>query len=455
MKTLLTLLGIIFFSSMALLDCSFPGKKEMTLEVGMARSEISSEEAEILDPLVTKAVVFRQGDELIAIVECDVIEISREVSRPVREQAAKATGIPYENICVAATHTHMATQVKKNLVPIIVETIVKAKEELKPVRMKSGVGKEFTVAFNRRYYMKDGSVRFNPMFLNPDIVRPAGPIDPDIGYTIFYDVNNGKPVASVSNYALHLDIAKLYGAVYQKEGEGSRNFVSADYPYFLEEKLREELGTEFNSLFLTGCCGNINHWDFSKPGPQSGYEKSRQVGEALAGAIQDVLSESREETPMLASRIRTIDVPIRPYTDEQLKWAQDLGDQKLSNKSEEMSERHSFLDKVAMNRILWCDEMKQEGRTTMDVDVQVFRLSDHTAIVAFPGEMFVEHGLTVKNLSPFDNTIVMAYSNDRFSYWPNKLAFKQGGYEVENSFMAKGAGEMLVMAAVEMLLELK
>ena len=238
MKALLTLLVIILFSSIALLSCTSLGNKEMTLEVGVSRSDISGEEAEILDPLMVKAVVFRQGDEIFSIVDCDIIEIQREVSRPAREQAARATGIPYENICVAATHTHMAVAVKENLVPIIVETIVKAKENLKPVSMKSGVGKEFTVAFNRRYYMKDGSVRFNPMFLNPDIVRPVGPIDADIGFAIFYDVNSGLPAASVSNYALHLDIAKLYGAVYQKEGEGSRNHVSADYPYFLEEKLR-------------------------------------------------------------------------------------------------------------------------------------------------------------------------------------------------------------------------
>ena len=132
MRVLLNLLGIILTGLMALLSCTSPGQNELPLEVGVARSDISSEEAEILDPLMVKAMVFRQGDELIAIVGCDVIEINREVSRPVRERAAEATGIPYENICIAATHTHMAVQVKKNLVPIIVETIVKAKEDLKP-----------------------------------------------------------------------------------------------------------------------------------------------------------------------------------------------------------------------------------------------------------------------------------------------------------------------------------
>jgi hypothetical protein len=416
--------------------------------------DITGEEAEILDPLKVKAMVFMQGDEQAAIVECDVTGVSSEISRPAREQAEAATGIPYENICVAATHTHMANP-HKELVPAIVEAISSAKKSLEPVKIESAIGQEFTVAFNRRYYMKDGSVAFNPMFLNPDIVRPVGPIDADVNFVLFTSAIDSKPAASVSNYALHLDIVKEYGAVYQKTGKGSRNTVSADYPFFIEQTLRKEFGPGFNSLFLTGCCGNINHWDFSKPGPQSGYDKSRQVGEALGRAIKDALPKLKDETPALAVKTRIVEVPLQSYTPEDLKWAQAMRDKKLSSKSEEMSERQLFLDRVKMRRILWLEEQKQEGRVSMDIDVQAIRLSENTAIVTFPGEMFVEHALTVKNMSPFGNTMVMELSNNSVGYVPNRLAFKQGGYEVENSRLAKGGAEMLVKAAVEMLKELK
>ena len=108
-----------------------------------------------------------------------------------------------------------------------------------------------------------------------------------------------------------------------------------------------------------------------------------------------------------------------------------------------------------MRRILWLEEQKQDGRVSVDIDVQVFRLSENTAIVTLPGEMFVEHGLTVKNMSPFGNTMVMELSNNSVGYVPNRIAFKQGGYEVENSRLAPGGAEMLVKAAVEMLKELK
>lgn len=423
-----------------------------SFEMGFAKVEITGDDAYILDPLFVKAIVFRQGSEEVALVECDLSVVDDSVTIPAREEASASTGIPFENISVAATHTHM-DEPHGEVIPAIVKAIENARSGLKEVNISSAVGTEFNVAFNRRYFMKDGTVRFNPMFLNPDIVRPVGPIDPDVGFVLFEDVSSREPLGSMINYALHLDIVKEYGARYQDEGEGAENAVSADYPYWLGENLKSHFGEDFHSIFFTGCCGNVNHWDFSKPGPQSGHKtKSKQVGDSLYQAITRILPDLKEETPQLASMRKVVQVPMHPLTQEDLEWARKMQNEELSSKSEEPSVRQLFLDRILVNRILWLEKQKQLGlENTLPLEVHVFRISDRTAIVTLPGEMFVEHGMAIKNFSPFENTIIVELANKVINYVPTKQAYLQGGYEVVNSRVAPGGGEMLVEAAIDML----
>ena len=91
----------------------------------------------------------------------------------------------------------------------------------------------------------------------------------------------------------------------------------------------------------------------------------------------------------------------------------------------------------------------------MPMEVQVFRLGGDVAIVALPGEVFVELGLAIKKASPFETTMVIELANSSPAYVPTRKAFEQGDYEVVNSRVAPGGGEMLVKATLKMLRELK
>ena len=89
------------------------------------------------------------------------------------------------------------------------------------------------------------------------------------------------------------------------------------------------------------------------------------------------------------------------------------------------------------------------------MEVQVFRIDSENAIVCLPAEIFVELGLAIKKASPLKNTIVISICNDRPSYIPTKKAFIEGSYEVTNSRVKPGAGELLVETAIKLLRELR
>jgi len=147
-------------------------------------------------------------------------------------------------------------------------------------------------------------------------------------------------------------------------------------------------------------------------------------------------------------------IPLRLPSAREISWARKIIKGKTTFKSEEPSQKKLFLNTVRARRILNVDKLSKQG-STLSLDIQAFRLSNNTAIVTLPGEMFVEQGLTIKNLSPFDNTMVVELANVGCGYVPNRKAYLQEGYEIEQARLAPGGAEIMVQALVDMLRELK
>ena len=411
------------------------------------------------DPLHAKAVVLRQNDVSAALVFCDLIGMAPEVSSPARQRAAASTGIPAGNILIAATHSHtgplffgslrhhwheLAVQREgedphervdypAELTQKLVAVIEEAHGNVKPVALETTEANQTGLSFNRRFHMKGGGpVRFNPGKLNPDIVRPAGPIDPEVGFVLARKAVDRTALFSLSVFALHLDT--VGGTEY-----------AADYPYYLEETLRGAFGEELVSAFGIGACGDINHVDVSHDRSQKGHEEARRIGTTLGETIVGALESLRAvESPSLCVRSATVDVALQEYTPEDLAHARDV-----MAKAETTSV--PFLERVAACQVL---KLHLRGVRRLPMEVQVFRLSRDVAIVGLPGEIFVELGLAIKRASPFSMTLVVELANDAPAYIPTQKAFTEGSYETVNAIIQSGGGEMLVEAAVRLLHEM-
>ncbi len=311
----------------------------------------------------------------------------------------------------------------------IVKAIGDADTAAKPVQLSAAAVDQLGVAFNRRFHMKDGTVRFNPGVLNAEIVRPAGPIDPKLGIIAIHDPGAALPKAIMASFALHLDTT------------GGTQY-SADYPFYIQQSLRAALSPDMTLLWGTGTCGDINHIDVSSKERKT----AQQIGEALAETIKTSLPRTKRiDRPNLAMRSKTVRVPLQRYSADQLAWATsamaDVGTSKLP-----------FLKQVEAYKIL---SLKLRGGDTIALEVQVLRLSDNVAIVGLPGEIFVELGLAIKRASPFATTLVVELCNDCPDYIPTKKGFEEGSYEIVNSRVAAGGGEAMVEAATELLKALK
>ncbi len=401
------------------------------------------------DPLMAKALVLQQGTTRAALVVGDLIGVPQTLTNDVRRLASARTGIPAANIAIAATHSHTGplfagerarlfseraaeksgkdplAEVKypEGLRDRLVEVIAAANGRLSPAAMELARSDEDRLSFNRRFHMKDGTVRFNPGVRNPEIVRPAGPIDPDLPFLLF--TKDKKPAGSLTVFALHADT--VGGTEY-----------SADYSGQLAAELRREFGDGFTSIFGIGTCGDINHIDVS--GARS-YD-ARLIGQQLAVRILSTRSRLALEQPALAVFSTRLSLPLRKVSEEQAALARARRD-KVGAKD------LPFLEQVEIVTTL---DLLHRG-PVLDADIQVLRLNRDVAIVLLPGEVFVDLGLAIKRASPFEHTLVIELANDNPAYIPTEKAFKEGSYEIVNSRIAPGGGERLAEAAIQLLKE--
>ena len=123
--------------------------------------------------------------------------------------------------------------------------VVEAAGRRAVVKVSYAQEEEHRVAYNRRFWMKDGTVGWNPGKRNPNTIRPAGPIDPEVG-VVYFAALDGSPKVTYVNFAMHTDTT-------------GGHKVSADYPGALARCLATYRGPDMVTLFGNGACGNRSH----------------------------------------------------------------------------------------------------------------------------------------------------------------------------------------------------
>ncbi|MCX8037981.1 MAG: neutral/alkaline non-lysosomal ceramidase N-terminal domain-containing protein [Candidatus Sumerlaeia bacterium] len=397
------------------------------------------------DDLFAKALVLEKDGVKVALVVLDVIRTHRDHVLAAREKIEKTTGIQGDHVMISATHTHTGPEVSaaslrakdlgaenpvtlefnRTLPDKIAEAVQQANAALAPVKVSTAIGHEDSIAFNRRYFMKDGTVAWNPGKLNPNIVKPAGPIDPAVP-VIYFETPKKKPVATYVNYAVHLDNV-------------GGTHISADLPHTLSKCLADVKGREMVTLYATGACGDINHLDVNWAEPQKGHDNAARMGVILAAEVLRTFPKFKAVEPgPLRARSALIQFDLPKVTPEQVEQARKEKDSK------------EFLKKVNAYKVL--DVAARQGKP-LEVEVQVITLGRDIAWVSLPGEIFVELGLAIKEQSPFPVTAIAELANGSIGYIPTARAYPQGNYEVVSARCAEGSGEKMVETAVKLLKE--
>jgi len=390
------------------------------------------------DELRARCLVFDNGEARLAFVVCDLIGLSRYLCDEARRLVHEETGLPAAHVMISGTHTHSATSAlgerfstspelddyQKFVARRIADAVRCAINNLAPARIGWAVGSEPRHVFNRRWFLKPGTmpvnpfgstndlVKMNPGRANPNLVKPAGPTDPQISL-IAVQSPEGRPIGLLANYSLHY-VGGVRGAD-----------ISADYYGMFCDRMQQLLGADrqdppFVAMMSNGASGNINNIDFAKPGEKyAPYERMREVAHDVADATLKAYQTIQwRDTVALGAAFEEMEIGFRHPTPEQLARAKGV----LARLKP--GAKPNTLEEIYADRTLRLNNYPQRSR----IPLQALRAGD-VGIGTIPNEVFVEIGLEMKKRSPFKPTFVVSLAHGYFGYLPTVQQHKLGGYE--------------------------
>jgi len=278
------------------------------------------------------------------------------------------------------------------------------------------------VASSRRMLGPDGRVRWVRYSATRDPearAQPEGTIDPYLYLVSFW--RDDEPVAAMSYYACH------------PQSHYGKGAVSCDFPGLARNRFQAKIGIPL--LHFNGAGGNVTAGKYNDGDPVN-----RDV---LAGRLERGMSDAWRATKKSlvgASDIRWHIVPVAlppaSYLDEQ-SLRSTLADPKRSTRERVRAARN----------LAWLE------RCNSGLKIELTCLSaGPVRILHMPGELFVEYQLAAQQFRPDLFVTMAAYGDYGMGYIGTKIAYSQGGYEVQEniSLVAPQVEEVLMPAIREL-----
>ena len=404
------------------------------------------------DDLHARALVLNDGKQRVAFICLDLIGMDFVLVDEVRSAIRERTGITAA--LLNCSHTHSAPFTipwsvlgwrwlsgpgrswRDELAPRIAGLVSKAEAAVEAAVLSVGRA-SVQIGSNRRLPAEQAIV------MKPN---PQGPIVPWVD-VLRVDRMDGKPAAVVFSHGAHPVII-----------HGASRLISADYPGFATQRLKDHFGGDVFTMFSQACGANVNADPL-----RGGFSAADHAGTVLADAAFQAASSS-STVPLIEFGITSInaELPLQPLptyqecahalekaearlrqvyredrTDDERLW--ELQDQVGSAQSQQHSTSADdvqpmegqpwwLMDTVLCLRDLMKKIKRGEDRS-LRFDAHLLRLGDHWSLLSVTHELFAEYQLWFDRAAPTERSMMWAYTNGCESYIPLDRDLSLGGYE--------------------------
>jgi hypothetical protein len=400
------------------------------------------------DPLLTSAFYVSDGTTAAVFVANDVAVLSKEIVERIRQGISELTKVPACNIMVTASHTHSAPItmrcISASMDPVVpppdedyvdflvgraVQAARKAYEDARPAELGLAIANAEGIGANRH--------------------DPAGPSDLRMPVLWVREAQAGQTIALMLVCCMHPTVLH----------EDSK-LVSADFPGMARQYLNKNvLGGSCPIIYHTGPSGNQSPRHVVR---SNTFEEADRLGCILGKSVEEALARvTFIDAGMVVCASTQIELPLRPVS------SLEKAEQRLRQAHERLSRLRDSGAPRAQVRTAECDcfgaeenvelvrasidgRLKAAASTCMPAEIQLIRIGPWE-FVGWPGEVFVEFGLRIKQRFPNAHVISLA-NGDLQGYLVTAEAVSKGGYESLNAlFKSPDSGDRIVEATDSLL----
>lgn len=413
---------------------------------------------DVHDDLNATSLVIENDKQTIVIVSVDLMVISSEFTRTVRQQIVAATSVPPQNILVNCTHTHNAPASGGLLGVGDVDPVYEA-------WVAREAATSAILAWQNREAVTISAAATAVSGITFNRTRENGPVD-ETATSLRVDRLDQSPLAIVVGFQAHPTVATVLRP----------RSVSRDAPGQICD-LIEAAHPGCTAIYIQGACGDVNFLrEYVTP------ERHEEPGKIVAASVLKSLETAEQlDTSIIAASVADATIPTRRWTKEEIAgdqaearrrleqkdvsgWRESIG-RAMTNRPDDMVARHGgdewkAVEAMCRFNVEWTELMERDLETRPEknlTEIQALRIGDF-GFVTNSTEFFTTLALDVRARSPLPFLILSCYSNGRIGYMPDAHDVERKSYAAYqspkycNQFpFTENSGPAMVDAMVERL----
>ncbi len=368
----------------------------------------------INDELTVNALALQYGNTRAMLITADVCVIKSPQSEHFRDCVSKATGIDFQNIILAATHTHSGPAMRDTpggaalsqeyldniFEPQTVAAALEAVQNLKEAEMGIAVTNS-DIGVNRRVVDRHGNVSLGQ--------NPWACHDPAMTVISFKGVD-GIPIVNLIHYGAHCTAA------------GVSPEITRDWAGPMVDCLERKSGAM--SMFFNGAegdCGPRLSNGKTTGTVKLAMELGKKAGTDAVRAWRHIKNYCKVDLNVLSGEIN-LPYEALPEADEIERQIKESGDGEKLTGLRVMAYKNLFAR-------LKESQSANSPQKQMNLKQTVISLGP-LAFVPFPFEIFSEITQRLRQDSPYQYTLSLSNANGSYFYFPSQRDICKGGYEI-------------------------